>query len=40
METVSLIEGGEPARAALNVALSVALCLAGTWLGVALGRGL
>jgi CrcB protein len=40
IETVNLFEGGEPARAALNVALSVALCLLGTWLGVALGRQL
>ena len=40
IETVNLIEGGEPARAALNVALSLSLCLAGTWLGVALARQL
>jgi CrcB protein len=32
-ETLSLLRGGEAAKAALNVAASLVLCLAGTWLG-------
>lgn len=38
METMSLIEGGEPTKAILNIVLSVVLCLSATWLGVGLGR--
>jgi CrcB protein len=34
-ETVGLIEGGEYGRAATYVALSVALCLAATFAGIA-----
>ena len=40
METLSLIEGGEPTKAILNIVFSVVLCLAATWLGVGLGRQL
>lgn len=40
IETVSLIEAGEPARAAANVVSSVTLCLVATGLGVAVGRQL
>ncbi|MDT8405296.1 fluoride efflux transporter CrcB [Sulfuriflexus sp.] len=34
METVALIEGGEPLRALLNMLLSVTVCVLATWLGV------
>jgi CrcB protein len=37
-ETVGLIEGGQYARAATYVALSVALCLAATFAGIASTR--
>lgn len=40
IETLLLLENGEPGRAALNVALSVMLCLAATWLGMLAGRQL
>lgn len=36
LQTLSLIQAGEPGRALLNVALSVVLCLAGVCLGYAL----
>lgn len=38
METLTLLESGELSRAALNIFLSVALCLAATWLGLMLAR--
>ena len=38
MDTLLLIEQGEHARAGLNVVLSVVLCLAGGWLGMAAAR--
>lgn len=40
IETLLLVEQGEGTRAALNVALSVVLCLVGTWIGMILGRQL
>jgi len=40
LETLSLLESGELTRAALNIFLSVALCLAATWLGLVIGRQL
>ncbi|PHS71447.1 MAG: fluoride efflux transporter CrcB [Methylophaga sp.] len=40
LETLSLLESGELSRAALNVFLSVALCLVATWLGLVIGRQL
>ncbi|HKQ29717.1 MAG TPA: fluoride efflux transporter CrcB [Burkholderiales bacterium] len=40
IETFSLLEQGEPAKAATNAVLSVLLCIAATWLGVVLGRQL
>ena len=40
LETLSLLESGELSRAALNIFLSVALCLAATWLGLIIGRQL
>jgi fluoride exporter len=33
LETLNLMREGEASRAAMNVALSVALCLIGVWLG-------
>lgn len=40
METLNLIEEGEMIKAALNILLSVVLCLGATWLGVMAGRQL
>ena len=39
-ETLALFESGEPVKAMTNIALSVFLCLAATWLGLSLGRQL
>jgi CrcB protein len=38
LQTVDLLRSGEPARAAANVAVSVAACLSATALGLMLGR--
>jgi CrcB protein len=38
METLLLIQGGEAQKAALNIFLSVILCLAATWAGMLMGR--
>ena len=38
METFNLIEAGEILKALGNVILSISVCLAATWLGVAVGR--
>lgn len=38
LETLNLIEAGEVVRAALNIILSVSLCVAGCWAGMVLGR--
>ena len=38
METLNLIESGALARAALNMALSVVLCIGAAWVGVLAGR--
>ncbi len=38
LETFSLIQGGQPGKAAMNVLLSVCLCLAGCWLGIIIGK--
>lgn len=38
IETVNLIQGGDYMRALLNIAISVAFCLAATWIGFRLGR--
>jgi fluoride exporter len=40
IETFNLIEGGELVKAGLNMALSLVLCIAATWLGVIVGRQL
>jgi len=37
-ETIAMLRDGEFLYATLNVALSVATCLAGTWLGVQVGK--
>lgn len=38
LETMNLISDGAYVRAAFNVALSVLLCLAATWVGIGLAR--
>ena len=38
IETLNLIEAGQPLRAGMNVLLSVSLCLIGCWLGMVIGR--
>ncbi len=38
VETLNLIEGGQIARAAVNVAASVVLCIAACWIGMVAGR--
>jgi len=40
IETLMLLESGELSRAALNILLSVILCLGATWLGLTIGRQL
>lgn len=40
LETMNLISDGAYLRAALNVLLSVFLCLAATWVGITLARNL
>ena len=40
IETLNLIEAGEPVRALTNVIVSVVFCLLAAWLGVLLGRQL
>ncbi len=40
LETLALLEGGEVAKALLNVFLSVLLCLLAVWGGVIVGRQL
>ena len=40
IETLNLLEEGAHLKASLNVASSVALCLAGAWFGILLGRTL
>jgi CrcB protein len=38
IETLNLMQGGEFARAFVNILLSVALCIAATWTGMRFGR--
>ena len=38
IETLNLLESGEQLKAALNILLSVTLCIAGCWLGMIVGR--
>jgi len=38
METFDLIEGGEMAKAFLNMLFNILLCLSATWIGVIAGR--
>lgn len=40
IETLNLFENGAVVSAVLNILLSIALCLAATWLGVIGGRQL
>jgi len=40
LETFNLIENGELAKALLNVALSVSVCLLATWIGILIARQL
>ena len=40
METVALLEGGEPVRALLNILLSVMVCVLATWVAVVAVRQL
>lgn len=40
LETLALLEDGEVLKSILNVLLSVVLCLAATWLGMAAARQL
>ena len=40
IETLMLLESGELSKAALNIIVSVSLCLAATWFGLAIGRQL
>lgn len=38
LETLNLLESGDHVLAAVNVILSVTLCIAGCWIGIVLGR--
>jgi CrcB protein len=38
IETLNLLESGEQMKAALNILLSVTLCILGCWLGMIVGR--
>ena len=38
IETLNLLESGEPMKAGLNILLSVTLCILGCWLGMIVGR--
>jgi CrcB protein len=40
LETLALVEQGEPTKALANVILSVLLCMGAVWVGVFLGRQL
>ncbi len=40
IETLNLVENGEPLRALANVAASVTLCIIACWIGVVAGRQL
>ena len=40
METVALLEGGEPVRALMNILLSVTVCVMATWVAVVAVRQL
>ncbi|MEX2525476.1 MAG: fluoride efflux transporter CrcB [Gammaproteobacteria bacterium] len=40
METLNLLEGGQPLKAAINILLSVTFCIAGAWAGLTIGRRL
>ena len=40
IETLNLLESGEQLKAAMNILLSVTLCILGCWLGMIVGRNI
>lgn len=40
VETLNLLESGQQLKAAMNILLSVVLCITGAWLGLVAGRQL
>ncbi len=40
LESLNLIQGGQPGKAALNIFFSVSLCIVGCWLGILIGKKL
>lgn len=40
IETMHLLELGEQSKAAMNIILSVSLCLFGCWIGMIIGRNI
>lgn len=40
IETLNLLESGEQLKAAMNIILSVSLCILGCWLGMIVGRNI
>ena len=40
IETLNLLESGEQLKAALNILLSVTLCIIGCWVGMIVGRNI
>ena len=40
IETLNLVEAGEPLKAGVNILLSISLCLLFAWVGMILGRQL
>lgn len=40
IETLNLLESGEQLKAAMNIILSVTLCILGCWLGMIVGRNI
>lgn len=38
IETLNLLESGEQLKAAMNILLSITLCILGCWLGMVVGR--
>jgi len=40
IETLNLLESGEQLKAAMNILLSVTLCILGCWLGMVVGRNI
>ncbi len=40
LETMTLLESGQPIKAGLNIMLSIILCIGGCWAGLIIGRHL